>query len=171
MTRRKENVLILICTLVLVLLLTLCRGSKLTMQEDTGPLPEGQRSMKPVELYVGSNVSGSLRNMITAFELAHGVQIQQIAISAENNGNTELPELNSSRLILLSELRKSKLSHIEPSWSETPIIPAGSISIEAAKHLTLLHYPLEKADPNVMEVVNYLSGTNQARFLYSDKPE
>ena len=83
----------------------------------------------------------------------------------------ELPELNSSRLLLLSEMHKPSLDTLQANWIETPITPNAPTSIELDKHLVLVHYPLENADPNVMEVVNYLSGTNQAHFLYSDKPE
>jgi len=154
----------------MVLFLTLWRASKLTMQEDTGPLPAGQRSMKPVELYIDSTVTNSLGKLITAFELAHGVQVRQITFPITTPSSQDTLELNSSRLFLLKESRKLLLDHLKKTSVETAITPLDKASIEPHQQWVLIHYPLENADPNVMEVVNYLSGTNQAQFLYSDNP-
>ncbi len=171
MTRRKENILILTCTLVLVILLTVWRASKLTMQEDTGPLPKGQRSMKPVELYIGADINPTLSDLITAFELAHGVKVKQLNLSESESGNLNALELNSSGLLLMKELQTSKLRSINSSWTETSIPMDQTASSPTAEQLIMFHFPSETADPNVIEVVKYLSGTNQAHYLYSDSPE
>jgi hypothetical protein len=171
MTRRKENILILICTLVLVSLLTLWRASKLTMQEDTGPLPAGQRSMKPVELYVGPGVQSSIDRLVTAFELAHGVQIKQSNLSTTDQTNLLLPEFNSSVVLLLTVEKKSLLKQMDATWTETSIPIDQATPVEQNEELILIHFPEDQADPNVTEVVSYLSATNQAHYLYSGKIE
>lgn len=171
MTRRKENILILIGTLTLVLLLTLWRTSKLTMQEDTGPLPEGQRSMKPVDLYVGPDVKHSIDRLVTAFELAHGVQIKKTSLSTPLDPKISLPELNSSVLFLMRIGQKPLLNQIESSWTETVVPTNLATAVEQEEQLVLIHFPENQADPNVIEVVKYLSATNQAYYLYSGKIE
>jgi hypothetical protein len=171
MTRRKENILILICTLALALLLTLWRASILTMQEDTGPLPEGQRSMKPVDLYVGPDVKSSIDRLVTAFELAHGVEIKQSHLSNADTANISSPELSSSGLFLLTDAQKSLLNKIQSTWVETMIPIHEATPIEQEQQLILIHFSEDQADPNVIEVVNYLSATNQAYYLYSGKIE
>ena len=171
MTRRKENILILICTLVLALLLTLWRTSILTMQEDTGPLPEGQRSMKAVNLYVGPDVKSSIDRLVTAFELAHGVQIKQLSLSNIDTTNIPTPALSSSGLILLTDAQKPLLNEMQTKWVETRIPIDEATPIEQGQQLILIHFPEDQADPNVTEVVNYLSATNQAHYLYSGKIE
>lgn len=167
MTRRKENILILICTLIMVGLLTLWRASKLTMQEDTGPLPAGQRSMKAVELYLGPGVKSSIDRLVTAFELAHGVQIKQSKLSLTDTVKFHLPELNSSVLFLLSNEQMPLLKEMNTDWVKTMIPTDQTTPVEEGKELILLHFSEEQADPNVTEVVNYLSATNQAYYLYS----
>lgn len=172
MTRRKENTLIGIATLLVLALLTWWRFDMLTMRKDTGPLPEGQRSFKRVELYVGSTHVGPLNKLIKAFELAHGVQVLQIPIEMRAASSIAWPSLNSSCILLLSEeLRSLWLPTPAQAWQETPMATTDEQDAPEKHPLTLIHFPESDADPNVMEVVRYLTGKSQVDLIYGLTPE
>lgn len=166
MTRRKENILIAVCTLVALSLLTWWRASVLTMQEDTGPLPEGQRSLKPVEMHVESGIGETFKKLMTAYELAHGIQIKRIPIETISVPKVALPALNASRIILLSESQRVLWEKLPEPWEETPILPDEELLPDGKVRLFLIHFPESKADPNVMEVVQYLTSESQVDLLY-----
>ncbi len=66
---------------------------------------------------------------------------------------------------------KPLLNQIESSWTETVVPTNLTTAVEQEEHLVLIHFPENQADPNVIEVVKYLSATNQAYYLYSGKIE
>jgi len=169
MTSRKENVLILLCTLVLLGLLTWWRVSVLTLQEDTGPLPKGQRSLKAVSLHIESSVDDTWKELITAFELAHGIRIYQHEIKTSSTATVDLPELDSSTILLMQAQREPLWSQLRKPWQATPLSHEEITIPENAEPLTLIHYPETEADPNVTEVVQYLSGVPQLKVLYHIK--
>lgn len=171
MTRRKENILIAISTVVALSLLTWWRASVLTMQKDTGPLPEGQRSLKPVEMYVESGIGEMFENLMTAYELAHGIQVKRIPVQTNSGPLVDLPDLNASRIFLLSESHRASWNPLPEPWDETPILPDEELLPEGKIRLFLIHYPASSADPNVMEVVQYLTSESQVSLLYDTESE
>ena len=71
-------------------------------QEDTGPLPAGQRSLKPVDLHASKQLMPALEPMVIAFELARGVQVRRSILDLDNPKGG-LPDLNASSLCLVGE--------------------------------------------------------------------
>jgi hypothetical protein len=169
MTRRKENILILVSTVVALSLLTWWRASVLTMQKDTGPLPEGQRSLKAVEMYVESGIGEMFKELMTAYELAHGIQVKRIPLQTGSVPEVTLPDLNASRIILLSESQRGLWVQLPKPWEEHPILPDEELLPEGKVRWFLVHFPESKADPNVMEVIEYLTGETQVDLLYGRK--
>lgn len=169
MTRRKENILILVSTVVALSLLTWWRASVLTMQKDTGPLPEGQRSLKAVEMYVESGIGEMFKELMTAYELAHGIQVKRITLQTGSVPEVTLPDLNASRIILLSESQRGLWEQLPKPWEEHPILPDEELLPEGKVRWFLVHFPESKADPNVMEVIQYLTGETQVDLLYGRK--
>jgi hypothetical protein len=127
--------------------------------------------MKPVDLYVGPDVKHSIDRLVTAFELAHGVRIKKTSLSTPLDPKIPLSELNSSVLFLMSIGQKPLLKQTESSWTETVVPTNLTTAVEQKEQLVLIHFPENQADPNVIEVVKYLSATNQAYYLYSGKIE
>ena len=169
MTRRKENILILVSTVVALSLLTWWRASVLTMQKDTGPLPEGQRSLKAVEMYVDSGIGDMFKELMTAYELAHGTQVKRIPLQKDSVPEVKLPELNASRIIMLSESQRGLWEKLPKPWEEHPILPDEELVPEGKMRWFLVHLPESEADPNVMEVVQYLTSESQVDLLYGRK--
>lgn len=169
MTRRKENILIAVSTVVALSLLTWWRASVLTMQNDTGPLPEGQRSLKAVEMFVESGIGEMFEELMFAYELAHGIQIKRIPLQTSSVPEVKLPDLNASRIILLSESKRGLWEQCPKPWEEKPILPDEELLPEGKVRWFLIHLPESKADPNVMEVIQYLTGKSQVDLLYGMK--
>ena len=171
MTRRKENILIAVSTVVALSLLTWWRASVLTMQKDTGPLPEGQRSLKPVEMYVESGMGDMFKELMTAYELAHGIQVKRIHLQTSSVQEVKLPDLNASRILLLSESQRGLWEQLPKPWEESPVLPDEELLPEGKVRLFLIHFPESKSDPNVMEVVQYLTSVSQVDLLYGRKSQ
>lgn len=169
MTRRKENILILVSTVVALSLLTWWRASVLTMQKDTGPLPEGQWSLKPVEMYVESGIDDMLKELMTAYELAHGIQVKRIRLHTSPAQDVKWPDLNASRILLLSESQRGLWEKLPKPWEESPILPDEELLPEGKVRLFLIHFPESKSDPNVTEVIQYLTSEPQVDLLYGRK--
>ena len=166
MTPRKENALIWGGTLLLIGVLTFWRMSVLTMQEDTGPLPAGQRSLKPVDLHASKQLMPALEPMVTAFELARAVQVKRSILDLDNP-NGGLPDLNASSLWLVSE---HEVDMVRQFGLESTLL--GQDSVTPAKHrYYLLHVPLDQADSNVPDLAAYLTQPEQVdRLLKDDSP-
>ncbi|GEM_PF-664574 len=169
MTRRKENILIAVSTVVALSLLTWWRASVLTMQKDTGPLPEGQRSLKPVEMYVESGMGDMFKELMTAYELAHGIQVKRIPLQTSSVQEVKLPDLNASRILLLSESQRGLWEQLPNPWEESPVLPDEELLPEGKVRLFLIHFPESKSDPNVTEVIQYLTSESQVDLLYGNK--
>lgn len=168
MTPRKENALIWGGTLLLIGVLTLWRMSVLTMQEDTGPLPAGQRSLKPVDLHASKQLMPALEPMVIAFELARGVQVRRSILDLDNPKGG-LPDLNASSLCLVGEHEVDR-EMVRRFGLESTLL--GQDSVTSAKpRYYLLHVPLDQADSNVTDLAAYLTQPEQVdRLLKDDSP-
>jgi len=141
----------------------------LTMQKDTGPLPEGQRSLKPVEMYVESGMGDMFKELMTAYELAHGIQVKRIPLQTSSVQEVKLPDLNASRILLLSESQRGLWEQLPNPWEESPVLPDEELLPEGKVRLFLIHFPESKSDPNVTEVIQYLTSESQVDLLYGNK--
>jgi len=168
MTPRKENALIWGGTLLLIGVLTLWRMSVLTMQEDTGPLPAGQRSLKPVDLYASKQLMPALEPLVIAFELARGVQVKRSVLDFDNPKGG-LPDPNASSFWLVGE-HEVVGEMVRRFGLESTLL--GQDSVTSAKpRYYLLHVPLDQADSNVTDLAAYLTQPEQVdRLLKADSP-
>jgi hypothetical protein len=162
MTGRKENLLIWGGTLGLIAALTLWRMSVLTMQEDTGPLPAGQRSLKPVDLHAVESLMPTLEPMVIAFELARGVQVRRHTVPA-GDGTSELSlPLPASTLWILPQEVKMSGSAQEPPVIH-PLMAEGANAADPS--FQLMHAAADLAESNVIDLAQYLTQPDQVTRL------